>query len=173
MDKMKEDINRRELLELSNLRNKIVLDIGVGELSIIAARDFNCYVTTIDLTKEKIDSQRYDLINNKLEGKIKLEIGDATKLKYEDKSFDSSLSYGALHHVPLNKRKDFISELCRVSKEKVIIAEFTEKGFPHKDEYEKVDLVWLEKELEKYGHVKNHESINKNVYVCDIKCKIF
>ncbi|MDD5086218.1 MAG: class I SAM-dependent methyltransferase [Candidatus Nanoarchaeia archaeon] len=163
---MKENIYRKELLELGNLRNKKILDVGVGELAIIAARDFDCDVTTIDLTKEKLDSQRYDVINNKLEGKIKLEIGDATKLKYKDKSFDASVSYGALHHVSLNKRNNFISELCRVSREKVVIAEFTEKGFPHKDEYETVDLEWLGNELEKYGKVEKHESIKKNIYIC-------
>ena len=166
---MKDNIYRREILELAKLRNKKLLDVGAGELAIIAARDFNCYVTTIDLNQEKVDEQKKDLIKNKLKDKIKLELGDATNLKYKDKSFDASVSYGALHHVPLNKRNNFISELCRVSREKVVIAEFTEKGFPHKDEYEKVDLVWLENELKKYGRVEKHESTNKNVYVCDVK----
>ncbi len=166
---MKEDINREDVLKLGGLRNKRILDVGIGELAVIAANDFNCYVTTIDLIQEKLDEQKKDLIGNKIENKIKLEIGDATKLKYKNNEFDASVSYGTLHHIPLNKREDFISELCRVSKEKVIIAEFTEKGFPHRYEYEKVDLVWLEKELEKYGHVKEYESINKNVYVCNVK----
>ncbi len=166
---MENDIDRKELLELGDARNKKILDIGAGELALVAARDFNCEVTTIDLSQEKLDEQRQNLIKENYKGKIKLEPGDATELKYSNNSFDVSISYGALHHIPLSKRENFISELCRVSKEKVIIAEFTEKGFPHKNEYKIVDLEWLEKELKKYGQVEKHESINKNVYICNVK----
>jgi len=166
---MENDIDRKELLELGDARNKKILDIGAGELALVAARDFNCEVTTIDLSQEKLDEQRQNLIKENYKGKIKLEPGDATELKHSNNSFDVSISYGALHHIPLSKRENFISELCRVSKEKVIIAEFTEKGFPHKNEYKIVDLEWLEKELKKYGQVEKHESINKNVYICNVK----
>ena len=169
MDKMENNIDRKEILELGDVRNKKILDIGAGELALVAARDFNCEVTTIDLSQEKLEEQRQDLIKENYKGKIKLEPGDATELKYGNSSFDVSISYGALHHIPLSKRENFISELCRVSKEKVIIAEFTEKGFPHKNEYKIVDLEWLEKELNNYGHVEKHESINKNIYICSIK----
>jgi len=166
---MENDIDRKKLLEIGNLKNKKILDIGAGELALVAARDFNCDVTTIDLSQEKLDEQRQNLIKENYKGKIKLELGDAIELKYSNSSFDVSISYCALHHISLSKRKNFISELCRVSKEKVIIAEFTEKGFPHKNEYKIVDLEWLEKELNDYGHVKKHESINKNIYICSIK----
>jgi len=166
---MENDISRKKLLELGNLKNKKLLDVGAGKLALVAARDFNCDVTTIDLNQEKLEEQRQDLIKENYKGKINLELGDATELKYGNNSFDVLISYCVLHHIPLSKRKNFISELCRVSKEKVIIAEFTEKGFPHKNEYKIVDLEWLEKELNNCGHVEKHESINKNIYICSIK----
>ena len=49
--------DRTEALRFANIKNKNILDIGAGEgyLAILAAKNFNCNVTTIDYSKENID----------------------------------------------------------------------------------------------------------------------
>lgn len=162
------DINRKKLLEIGNVRNKSLLDIGVGELAIIAAKDFNCNVTSIDTDKGKLREAKQDVIKEKLKNKIRIEREDATNLSYSDNKFDISISYGALHHTPIEKRGKFISELYRVSKEKVIIAEFNKFGFPHsEDEYKRVDLNWLEKKLNLLSlKVDKYQGKEMNIYIC-------
>ena len=165
---MAELYDRKKLLEIGNVRNKTLLDIGVGTLAIIAAKDFNCDVTSIDIDKDKLKKAEQDVIKEKLENKIHIEKQDATNLSYSDNKFDISISYCALHHTPIEKREKFISELYRVSKEKIIIAEFNKFGFPHSDnEYKRVDLNWLENELNLLSlKINKYKGKEMNVYIC-------
>ncbi|MEK4046474.1 class I SAM-dependent methyltransferase [Paenibacillus sp. FSL H8-0048] len=48
--------------------------------------------------------------------------GDATDMKFADSSFDIVLALDVLEHIPPNKRKEFLSELYRVSKYGVILS---------------------------------------------------
>jgi len=163
-----EETDRTKLLEIGKVRNKSLLDIGVGPLAIIAAKDFNCDVTSIDIDEDKLKEAKQGIIKKKLENKIHIEKQDATHISYSDNKFDISISYGALHHTPIEKRGKFISELYRVSKEKIIIAEFNKLGFPHsEDEYKRVDLNWLEKKLNLLSlKVDKHQGKEMNVYIC-------
>ncbi len=43
-------MDRTEVLKLGRATNKSLLDVGAGPLAVIAARDFNCRVTTIDIS---------------------------------------------------------------------------------------------------------------------------
>ena len=162
------DINRKKLLEIGKVKNKTLLDVGVGELAIIAAKDFNCDVTSIDINEDELKKAKQDIIKEKLGNKIHIEKQDATNLSYSDNKFDISISYCAMHHTPMEKREKFISELYRVSKEKIIIAEFNQRGFPHsEDEYKRVDLNWLEKKLNLLSlKVDKYQGKEMNVYIC-------
>ncbi len=165
---MAELYDRKKLLEICNARNKTLLDIGVGPLAIIAARDFNCDVTSIDINEDELKKAKQDIIKEKLGNKIHIEKQDATNLSYSDNKFDISISYCAMHHTPMEKREKFISELYRVSKEKIIIAEFNKFGFPHsKDEYKRVDFNWLENELNLLSlKINKYKGRKMNIYIC-------
>jgi cyclopropane fatty-acyl-phospholipid synthase-like methyltransferase len=161
------EIDRVAVLKTSKVRNKTLLDIGIGSLAIIAARDFNCNVISIDIDKNALEGAREEVIREGLENKISLGKEDATNLSYYNNKFDLAISYGALHHIPLEKRKKFISELYRVSKEKIIVVEYNELGFPHsEDEYKRVDLDWLENELKFLGMVDKYSGKEMNLYIC-------
>jgi len=165
---MAELYDRKKLLEIGKVKSKTLLDVGVGELAIIAAKDFNCCITSIDVDQDKLEEAKQDIIKEKLENKIHIEKQDATNLSYSDNKFDISISYCALHHTSIEKREKFISELYRVSKEKIIIAEFNKLGFPHsEDEHKRVDLNWLEKKLNLLSlKVDKYQGKEMNVYIC-------
>jgi len=159
---------RAEVLERGEVENRTLLDIGAGPLAIIAVRDFNCRVTSIDISKKRLREAREDAVLEGIKG-IGFELGDATNLSYKNDKFDVVVSYAALHHIPLGKREKFVQEAYRVAKEKIIIGEYTKVGFnlahPNK-EYNPVDLDWLERELKSLGRVERYLGKEMNTYVC-------
>ena len=106
-ERLKEDseglIERAEILKRWEIRNKIVLDIGAGPLAIIAARDFNCTVTNIDISEDAFSDVKRDAEREGVTDRITFERVDATSLSYPDDCFDVVISYGALHHIEIGK----------------------------------------------------------------------
>jgi ubiquinone/menaquinone biosynthesis C-methylase UbiE len=167
---LKEDaeglIERAEILKRWKVENKSVLDIGAGPLAVIAARDFHCTVTNIDIFEAALRDTERDA--EEVAEQITFEICDATSLSYQDRSFDVVISYAVLHHIELNKRRKFIQEAYRVAKEKCIIAEFTSEGFDKihaVSDFKAVDLEWLERELNSLGEVDKYSGTLMKVYV--------
>ena len=162
------DLDKRvEVLERGRIRGNTLLDIGAGPLSFIAARSFNCKVTNIDVSKQALREAEKEAKRKKLN--IEFECADATDLPYEDNTFDVVISYAALHHINVVRRKDFVCETYRVAREKLIIAEYNKMGFNQvhsMDNYEAVDLDWLEKELNILGDVEKYCSKWMNIYIC-------
>lgn len=158
--------DRYRLLEIAKARGKDLLDIGVGPLTVIAARDFGCRVTSIDVSEEALQKARAEAKEEGLV--ITFERHDATDLPYGDNSFDVVVSCRTLHHIPPGARKTFISEAYRVAREKIVIADYNEVGFPHgADEYEIVDFRWLEEELSLLSEMETHEDGKINIYICN------
>jgi cyclopropane fatty-acyl-phospholipid synthase-like methyltransferase len=160
-------IARAAILKRWNVRNKHVLDIGAGLLAIIAARDFNCTVTTIDVAEDKLREVKHDVGAEGLAAQITVENEDATALSYSDGSFAVVISYGTLHHIEPADRMKLILEAHRVAKEMVIVAEVNADGFRkiHEfDDFTAVDLIWLESELNTLGDVDKYEGRLMNVY---------
>ena len=156
-------IERAAILKRWKVENKTVLDIGAGPLATIAARDFHCTVTNIDIFEDALRDAERDSDSER----ITFEIGDATSLSYPDRSFDVVISYAVLHHIEVDKRRKFIQEAYRVSKEKCIIAEFTSEGFDKihaVSDFKAVDLEWLERELNSLGEVDKYSGTLMNVY---------
>jgi ubiquinone/menaquinone biosynthesis C-methylase UbiE len=70
-----------------------------------------------------------------IEKKVKIKIGDATKIPFEDNSFDIVYSYHLLWHIPKEEQKKIINEMLRVcKKEGFIIFDILNKNFV----YEKI-----------------------------------
>jgi ubiquinone/menaquinone biosynthesis C-methylase UbiE len=160
-------IARAEILRRWNVRDKHILDIGAGPLSIIAAREFNCTVTTIDVSEDKLREVTHDVGLEGLGAQIIVEHGDATALSYPDRSFEVVIIYGTLHHIEPLKRTQCIHEVARVTKELVIIAELNADGFRtiHEfDEFTPVDLDWLERAMHPLGGVEKYQGRLMNVY---------
>ncbi len=169
--KLKEDseglIERAAILTRWEVNAKNLLDIGAGPLAIIAARDFDCRVTNIDITEDALSDARIDAEKEGVAGQITFEKGDATSLSYPNGSFDVVISYGVLHHIEIEERRGFIQEACRVAKEKVIVAELTLEGFQRihaVSNFKAVDLEWLEAELKSFGEVDKYTGTLMTVY---------
>ncbi len=170
-DELTEDekglVDRAAILKRWNVRNKHLLDLGVGPLAIIAARDFNCRVTTIDTSDGALLEAKREAEREGLAGEITVEREDATALTYQDNSFEVVVSYGVLHHIKPVSRKQFILEAYRVAKEMVIVAELNADGFREIHEFDAftaVDLTWLERELNALGDVERYQGRLMNVY---------
>ncbi len=161
------NFKREEVLEIGRVKGKTLLDIGAGNLAVIAARDFNCEVTTVDVSESALRQAEKEL-PEELREKIRFEKEDATALTYSDNSFDIVISYGALHHVERKKRKDFIKQAHRVAREKIIIAEFNPDYFEEvhsEDPYQAVDFFCLEKKLSEMGIVEKYKGKEMSVFI--------
>ncbi|MFC1983604.1 class I SAM-dependent methyltransferase [Chloroflexota bacterium] len=172
-DNIKQDAeglpDRAEILRIAKVTNKTLLDIGTGPLSIIAARDFNCRVTNIDISAEALSAAAMEVKREGLDHKISLAKEDAANLPYPDSTFHTVISYGALHHNPADTREKVAHEAYRVAEKQIIIAELSEAGFNQLHGYSgfvAVDLNWLEEILNSLGKVKRYSSKMMNVYIC-------
>jgi len=161
-------IERAEILRRWNVRGKHLLDIGAGPLAIIAAREFDCRVTTIDVSEEAVREARREVEREGLSDKITIEEADATALPYPGGSFEVVIGFGILHHIEPIKRLRLLYEAARVASGAVILVELNAAGFKklHEfDEYTPVDLAWLEQALKTFGEVETYEGRLMNVYV--------
>jgi ubiquinone/menaquinone biosynthesis C-methylase UbiE len=159
--------DRMEALRFGNVKNKNILDIGAGEgyLAILAAKNFNCDVTTIDISEEKIRIAEENADKEGVSQKIKFKLNNAFNISFKDRSFDIAVSFNALHHNKDGYEK-IIKEMFRVSKESIIVTELNETGVKAFDEYVHpesnhkemaIGLVELENVLKKYSKVKRLE----------------
>jgi ubiquinone/menaquinone biosynthesis C-methylase UbiE len=169
---MREDekgfVDRAAILERWKVRHKRVLDLGAGQLAIIAARDFNCTVTTVEIAVEKIEEANREVEAEGLQARIAVEHGDVRSLLFPDRSFEVVIGYGVLHHLEPADREQCIREAVRVASELVIFAELNADGFKkiHElDEFTPVDLAWLERALVELGELERYYGRLMNVYV--------
>ncbi|QYZ77969.1 class I SAM-dependent methyltransferase [Methanofollis formosanus] len=161
---------RRALLRLAGVEGREVLDIGAGTLTLIAASEYDCFVTSIDIDTGRLKETERLAGEEGVAEKISFEEADAAALPYEDESFDIGICFGALHHMEPAIRGAVLSELARVSYEKFVVAEFNETGFAElhgDDDLEPVDLAWLEEELAALGRPVVHPLEKVTVFVVE------
>ena len=89
-----------------------VLDVGggTGDLYDLSG---NKNVTIFDIN--------YEELNIAKKKGLKIVKGDALKLPFNDKSFDTVISVATLEHISKEKRNKFLDELIRVSKKRILI----------------------------------------------------
>ena len=119
----------KEIRRLSTLPSgKVVLEIGCG--SGIGATLIRHYfspsrIYAIDLDQRMIDMAK----RHKLCDSIIFEVGDASRLRFEDGQFDAVFDFGVIHHIP--NWENCISELRRVLKigGELIVEDFSIETF--------------------------------------------
>jgi len=160
-------MERGEMLEICRAHGKSILDIGVGPLAIIAAKDFDCRVSCIDKDRSALESELENVKTEGLEEMISFQLANAADLPYINSSFDMVISYGALHHTPIEKRERFLLESYRVAAESLCIVEYRRSTFPHDEsEFRMVDVDWLERELRGLGRIEKHCGKEMDAYAC-------
>ena len=129
---------RRALKLLDNPFPKNILDVasGTGDFAIAAAKAGGKMIYGIDIAEKMLDIGKSKIRNKGLTGKIKLEIGKAEALIFEENSFDSAIvAFGVRNFENLEKG---LSEMHRVVKTsgKILVLEFSKpKAFPIKQIY--------------------------------------
>lgn len=165
---------RRATLSAGGVRKKNILDVGCsdGKLSILAAEEFGCDVTAVDNSEEKI-SLCIELFS---QTGIRFEVGDASALRFRNKSFDIVVAYNTLHHIEGDKIDACLREMFRLAQKKVVITELNKKGAWVFDNYlhpgsnhmkSCVNLDELEKRLKQLSkRVTVHERMFTKTFVC-------
>jgi demethylmenaquinone methyltransferase/2-methoxy-6-polyprenyl-1,4-benzoquinol methylase len=90
-----------------------VLEVGCGtgsNLTLFA--EAGCEVAGIDLSPSMLD-----LASRKIGERADLELGDASAMPYEDRSFDLVLAFLTLHEMPVQIRDSVVAEMVRVARD--------------------------------------------------------
>ncbi len=118
--------------------NATVLDVG-GSISRLASYCKPKSITTADV-KEPVDI-----------------LYDGKKIPVDDKSYDVVTSIDVLEHVPVKQREEFIHELNRIARKRVIIS--APYGSPEHSAYEKKVLAYFSAKGVKMPYLEEHVAI--------------
>ncbi len=168
--------DRTEALRVGSILKKDILDVGSGNgyIAILAAKNFHCDVTSIDISEDKINIARINAEKEGVLDKIEFKLDDATSMSFKQNHFDVAISFNALHHCKGNYKK-IIKEMFRVARDKVIITELNQNGaklfdeYIHPEEHHKdmaIDLKELENNLKKYSSIKRFDRKLMSTFVC-------
>ncbi len=99
-------------------KDKKVLEVAcnMGTTAIEIAKQFGCQVIGIDLDEEALEKARQNIVENKVESQVKVQRANATKLPFEDASFDIVINEAMLTMLPLEAKEKAIREYLRVLK---------------------------------------------------------
>ena len=92
-----------------------VLDVGTGTAQIpieLCLRPVTCRVHAIDLANEMLKLAVVNVAHVGLTETIQLELVDAKKMTYSDRSFDAVISNSIVHHIP--EPRAVFAEMSRV-----------------------------------------------------------
>ena len=114
--------NVKNELDLSNYKNIIDIGCGTGALCNVLHNQ-GLSVTGIDPAKGMIETAKEKSKNNEIEF---IEANVLTKLPFEDKSFDVSISSFVAHGLNKNERQIMYDEMIRITKHLVIIYDYND-----------------------------------------------
>lgn len=157
---------RVAFMHFAGIRKKRILDVGAGKgiSSLIAAKGFENEVAIIDPHADQISNARHHIGKYGLEGMISFIEADIADSFLEDGSFDYVICFNAFHHIPDDSRIPALEEMYRIGKNGLVISELNKNGVPvfdtqvhpgsgHKEK--RVNIPWLEIQLQKIGRIKN------------------
>ena len=145
----------KEIRRLSTLPSgKVVLEIGCGNG--IGATLIKEYFSPLKIYAIDLDQRMIDMAKrNHPDDSILFELGDASRLRFEDEQFDAVFDFGVIHHIP--NWENCISELRRVLKigGELIVEDFSIETFetttgrilrkltdhPYERMYRRMDLI--------------------------------
>ena len=107
--------------------NGRVLEIGCGNghgIKLINKYFYPKQIIGIDVDEKMIEKAMSSKTSN-----TDFEVGDATKLRFPDNSFDSIFDFGVIHHIP--NWKDSLNEMYRILKDggRFFIEDFSTESF--------------------------------------------
>ena len=100
---------RLEQLDLDNLHNVLELGCGIGSVSAFLFDSYQMNVIGIDFDSAQIDIARRKYPEN---DRLRFKIEDASKLSFDDGSFDLVLSQNVFHHI--HAWNEAVQEVSRV-----------------------------------------------------------
>lgn len=98
--------------------NKKVLEVACNmcTTAIQIAKQYGCHITGVDLDEEALEKARDNIKESKLENLIQVQRANATKLPFEDNSFDIVINEAMLTMLPIEAKDKAIREYFRVLK---------------------------------------------------------
>ncbi|MDP8034362.1 class I SAM-dependent methyltransferase [Pasteurella atlantica] len=98
--------------------DKKVLEVAcnMGTTAIQLAKHYGCEIIGIDLDETALEKARKNITAEKVEHLVKVMRGNATKLPFEDNSFDIVINEAMLTMLPITAKQKAISEYFRVLK---------------------------------------------------------
>lgn len=119
---------REQVVDLTSAKKgSTVLDVATGTGQQALAFGKRGYdVTGVDLTEAMLDIAR----KHNQAGLVKFEVADATRLRFENESFDVSCVSFALHDMPATIREQVLKEMVRVTKLQGVIV-IVDYDLPH------------------------------------------
>ena len=110
------EATREMMVRLAPAPGRHLLDIGsgIGGPARLAASEYGCRVTGIDLTREFCDVAAMLTERTGLAGLVRFQQGDALALPFDDQSFDAAYSHNVTMNIP--DKGAFYGEAFRVVK---------------------------------------------------------
>ncbi|MCT8737617.1 class I SAM-dependent methyltransferase [Glaesserella parasuis] len=99
-------------------KDKKVLEVAcnMGTTAIEIAQQFGCQVIGIDLDEEALEKAQQNIKEHKVEELVQVQRANATKLPFEDNSFDIIINEAMLTMLPQEAKEKAIREYLRVLK---------------------------------------------------------
>ncbi|HHW7473907.1 TPA: class I SAM-dependent methyltransferase [Mannheimia haemolytica] len=99
-------------------KNKKALEVAcnMGTTAIQLAQQFECQIVGIDLDEDALEKARKNIKENHVEHLIQVQRANATKLPFDDESFDIVINEAMLTMLPLEAKEKAIREYFRVLK---------------------------------------------------------
>ncbi len=88
----------------------------MGTTAIQLAKEYGCHITGIDLDEEALEKARANIKENSVEELVQVQRANATKLPFEDNSFDIVINEAMLTMLPIEAKEKAIREYLRVLK---------------------------------------------------------
>ena len=88
----------------------------MGTTAIQLAKEYGCHITGIDLDEEALEKARANIKENSVEELVEVQRANATKLPFEDNSFDIVINEAMLTMLPIEAKEKAIREYLRVLK---------------------------------------------------------